>query len=449
MKVKSLFIKDYNQFKDFELDLTYPKGHKKEGQPLDKVCIIGQSGTGKTTLLRFVQAHTSIEIHTGAAKLYFKHLFPSKVAKYLNSGIEIVLKNSSYNLSANNIPKTQGVDYTIQPNDTDSFDFFLKSLFEIKTKNVFIEAKQKANFSDFESNTSIDLEKYKYNYWSEFAEVEPQHFMFFWSPLKYEIEEFKKNLINRRNEFAKMVTQRQISSADVDNERKILRDWEETQENPLKKLEFLNTILNNFKQKVKTDIDAVEEIEFIKLETLNGITLKGDILSTGTQQILLTALPLYSLKPENSIILFDEPESSLYPDIQTQIIEFYTNLAKDCQFFFATHSPLIASSFEPWEIVELRFNDEGNVYREKYYEDENHIDNYKFYPEYLRYDTILSKVFDLPNEANPKRRKILDEIAILEKQLKNGVSQEEKTVLWEKYQALQKKVNWEEDDEKY
>ena len=97
----------------------------------------------------------------------------------------------------------------------------------------------------------------------------------------------------------------------------------------------------------------------------------------------------------------------------------------------------------------MRFNDEGNVYREKYYEDENHIDNYKFYPEYLRYDTILSKVFDLPNEANPKRRKILDEIAILEKQLKNGVSQEEKTVLWEKYQALQKKVNWEEDDEKY
>ena len=31
MKVKSLLIKDYNQFKDFELDLTYPKGHKKEG----------------------------------------------------------------------------------------------------------------------------------------------------------------------------------------------------------------------------------------------------------------------------------------------------------------------------------------------------------------------------------------------------------------------------------
>ncbi len=51
MKVSHIYIKDYHQFKDFELDLTYPAGHPKAGKPLDKVCIIGQSGTGKTSLL--------------------------------------------------------------------------------------------------------------------------------------------------------------------------------------------------------------------------------------------------------------------------------------------------------------------------------------------------------------------------------------------------------------
>ncbi len=51
MFISSIKISDHHQFKDFELDLTYPKGHQKAGQPLDKVCIIGQSGTGKTTLL--------------------------------------------------------------------------------------------------------------------------------------------------------------------------------------------------------------------------------------------------------------------------------------------------------------------------------------------------------------------------------------------------------------
>ena len=47
MKLTKIVLKDYNQFKDVEIDLTYPKGHRKEGQPLDKVCIIGQSGSGK------------------------------------------------------------------------------------------------------------------------------------------------------------------------------------------------------------------------------------------------------------------------------------------------------------------------------------------------------------------------------------------------------------------
>ena len=52
--ISEIKIKDFHQFKDFSTDLTYPKGHAKEGQPLDKVCFIGQSGTGKTTLLELI-----------------------------------------------------------------------------------------------------------------------------------------------------------------------------------------------------------------------------------------------------------------------------------------------------------------------------------------------------------------------------------------------------------
>jgi len=45
MKIQNLEIRNYKQFTDLKLDLIYPKGHTKEGQPLDKICIIGQSGT--------------------------------------------------------------------------------------------------------------------------------------------------------------------------------------------------------------------------------------------------------------------------------------------------------------------------------------------------------------------------------------------------------------------
>ncbi len=55
MKVARIELKNFNQFKDVTLDLTYPKGHKKAGKPLDKICFIGQSGAGKTSLLRVIK----------------------------------------------------------------------------------------------------------------------------------------------------------------------------------------------------------------------------------------------------------------------------------------------------------------------------------------------------------------------------------------------------------
>ena len=56
MKICKLIIPDYQQFQDFELDLTYPEEHQKAGEPLDKVCFIGRNGTGKSTLLRLIDS---------------------------------------------------------------------------------------------------------------------------------------------------------------------------------------------------------------------------------------------------------------------------------------------------------------------------------------------------------------------------------------------------------
>jgi hypothetical protein len=39
MKIGEIRITNYHQFKDFALDLTYPTGHPKEGQPLEKVSL--------------------------------------------------------------------------------------------------------------------------------------------------------------------------------------------------------------------------------------------------------------------------------------------------------------------------------------------------------------------------------------------------------------------------
>jgi AAA15 family ATPase/GTPase len=197
--------------------------------------------------------------------------------------------------------------------------------------------------------------------------------------------------------------------------------WEKENETPLNDLavNYLNPILKDFHLEVKTELSSLKEIEQINLankETLEIIPQQ--FWSTGIKNIIARTIPLYTHKFEKSIICIDEPETSLYPDIQRKIIDIYSRLAPNNQFFYATHSPIIASSFEPWEIVELKFDDEGYVYREQYWEGENHVDNYKYDPRYLRWDSILQNIFDLENDGSDERKKLLQEFSNLDNKLK-------------------------------
>jgi len=98
MKISEIHIKNFRQFEDLKLNLTYPKGHPKEGSALDKVCIIGQSGTGKTTLLKILREgilsslYDTIPIVTNAiSKINFNENEHVKISciQYFHNGIGI------------------------------------------------------------------------------------------------------------------------------------------------------------------------------------------------------------------------------------------------------------------------------------------------------------------------------------------------------------------------
>jgi len=61
-KLLRIKLKNFQQFKDVELDLTIPDRAVNAGQPLEKVCIIGQSGTGKSTLLNIIRFFSMSEL---------------------------------------------------------------------------------------------------------------------------------------------------------------------------------------------------------------------------------------------------------------------------------------------------------------------------------------------------------------------------------------------------
>ena len=75
-------------------------------------------------------------------------------------------------------------------------------------------------------------------------------------------------------------------------------------------------------------------------------------LSDGEQELITKAFSIYLADIKDSIILIDEPESSLHPTWQARIVQVYAKIAKENnnQIIFATHSPHIVSSVRKEQI---------------------------------------------------------------------------------------------------
>lgn len=92
---------------------------------------------------------------------------------------------------------------------------------------------------------------------------------------------------------------------------------------------------------------------FFRNHHSDRIKLKS--LSTGEKELITKAFYLEVLKPFESIVLIDEPERSLHPKWQQQMVSVYERLSKKygCQFIIATHSPHIISSVAPSNVYIL------------------------------------------------------------------------------------------------
>jgi len=476
VKINYLHIYNYKQFLNLELDLTYPKGHKKAGEPLDKICIIGQSGVGKTNLLDIIK-NSSIDFSTQPNNSYLpfsefvgkdtddKYITTKFITKnnYLaetlftqdsskltvkalgkNSEKETITENEkNYFISAERCKKED-------LNNANNFDITIMSesdrrLYE-KLENAKIDLMLESNptsagsamlgyLSYGRKQQSIDKEikklKEKYTTVSESIEnIKQNNFLDkfivnvnehsnFWQTLKERIESYD----NERLRIKDKLTNKLLNDDSYDKEhfKKDLEKWERVNENILDKIaDDLNFILNRFNLELtKIDENQTSYNALIVKDLSNDNILEYDSLSTGTKNLISTYLPLKILKPKESIILIDEPEISFYPNIQRELTDLYMNIGENNQLIIATHSPIIASSFEPWEVVELKFDNNNQIYREKYHKGENHIDNYTVDPRMLTWTGILTDVFDLTQDSNfSYREKKLMEYASLKEEIK-------------------------------
>ncbi len=417
-RVTEITLKKYKQFQEnLVIDLTYPKGHKKAGEPLEKVCFIGQSGTGKTSLLELIKSNISGDYsNTPEASFENAHL--------------------KYKFFDKIKTKTPLISFPT---------FSVENIKQLNSDEIL----------EYEPTTDIEI--------IDFEKTDPK---VHWYPIQREITKYQKQFIDIKLKLTKKLdkTSDPLKLAkEFENYKTEVEQWNKNNKNPLKELQvFLNPLLSKLFMSVNTAPSSLDDVKFIPMENITydddgneeRQSIPTQYLSSGTKQILSRIVPVFSLKPEFSLILIDEPENSLYPNMQKEFIDFITQESwhsikniKNCQFFFATHSPTIASSFDPWEIIDLRFNKSGKVVQRLFYEGERHVDNFTVHPKYLDIDSILLRVFDIDDSMLKDREEMIDlfadyNIKIRKMSQKDQQDKPEYKELVEKRNAIGRKIDW-------
>ena len=388
MKISEIYIKNYLQFRDFHLDLTYPD----TGEALDKICFIGANGTGKSNLLKIILAFIE-KLDTCYTKLFnlesiFENLEKNSliyfcVREKLESVHILILKRNTFYYSERTWNKyiyemLSDANFSFSElSDREQIMFQNKSyqklserlrLFANADKHVdedIVSYAQPDRVSLIENsdlpNTNLNQALPIFDFFPLYHDISYSNVDDFWKILIYHIKKRERDYLR----FLESVENQDLKVNEVK------RKFE--QENPeiLSKLsEQWNLILERAGlefdvENAKIPVQLNDNLEaYIRLKNSKQNILYNN-LSTGIRNFIFQLGHIYTLYFNRDIkrgfLLIDEPELSLFPDLLYDLIERYLSIIQNTQFFVATHNPIIAAQFEPAERFILEFNDEGFV----------------------------------------------------------------------------------------
>lgn len=180
----------------------------------------------------------------------------------------------------------------------------------------------------------------------------------------------------------------------------------------IKLKEILNTIFKDLNLQIEFDRLDKDKNVYFRNKFTKDLQLKD--LSGGEKTIITKVLPLYISGFKNGIILIDEPETSLHPNWQSQIIDLYKKAAKsnNNQLIIATHSPHIVSSVEQ-KYIKIFVKEETGI---------KVVDNeYNSYGK--RIEDVLLEVFQINGLRTPIIENKMHILDLLLQENKEGTSE--------------------------
>jgi hypothetical protein len=364
MKISKLHIDQFRHLENLDFDFTYPEDfhiEEKRGKPLDKICFIGQSATGKTGLLELVfdslksliEAETIDNKFIAEKEISFSgevnFLFNESSFKFKNN--EIYFENQKYIRTKLDQVDDSPLKFLIPEDLVTDFFYFKANL--ITDANINIFTNNPIELIEKNSKELKDIANYYANgdYGLVFDNNADSKI---WLYLIHDILEYRKNFTQKMSEL--------IHKGLIADPKKLGLEFQKWKKDNPNELDFFAEKFNPILKKLNLEVDLINTEYSIPIKNKkNGEIIPIQNTSTGTKGLLLSFLPLFKFDTKNSIIIIDEPERSLYPDMQMDLMDYYKNLAPEAQFIIATHSPFIAASFEPDERFILYFDEKGKV----------------------------------------------------------------------------------------
>lgn len=342
MKISKLHIDQFRHLENLDFDFTYPEDfhiEEKRGKPLDKICFIGQSATGKTSILELLDIKTHNNTYIDYPEEFRSHSSLDK----LKASLHVFFydkNNNPFDIENKEILINYFVDKKIETSDLTKKMFFPS---ELNIKKVI-------NFLSPEFIQDLKIKEFNSKNYNQF---------------KLNEENYKEIFNFLLNDFLIYREKLLKKSSDLlynSNIREIIEDLGNWRiENPNPNEEFALKF-NSVLKKLNLEVDVNNPSSFLNIKhDREDSFIPFSSLSTGTKLLISLLIPLYKFDTKDSIILIDEPERSLYPDMQMDLMEYYQDFAPDAQFIVATHSPFIAASFEPEERFILYFDEKGKV----------------------------------------------------------------------------------------
>lgn len=326
---KSLDIENIKCFKGkHHIDLT-----DKDGKPAKWTVIMGNNGTGKTTVLRCLADLEPEFLHV-------------------------------------NLEDDDDKDYIIYETlllDRNLYPEFSREKFQLELKWADLKGEYLFN-TEINSSDKTSGNRYKFLDWENFDEPEINILVY---GINRKIGATRINDDNVQNQYPLILNDNGLINA----EEWLLKTFL-AQKNGIKKasliLKRIKKLLidvlpdvNNFE--IKTNEESLES--YVLFETEFGLVRVND-LGYGYQSLIAWLIDFAKKmfdrfpKSENplaepSVVLVDEIALHLHPDWQRDIINFLDNHFPKTQFIVTTHSPLVVQSAENVNLVLLEKDGEG------------------------------------------------------------------------------------------